>query len=76
MTGPRSLPEAHCRREGCRCVHDGCFKGWIARIVDGREVAVPCPNCRWDRQPSHRETDEEWKRRLREKDAKAARDHH
>ena len=38
--------DAHCRRPGCTCTHDGeCYRGWLDRREDDREYAVPCRRC-------------------------------
>ena len=34
---------AHCRRPGCPCTHDGCYRGWRDRANGS---TIPCQPCR------------------------------
>lgn len=43
MTTMTTGYSAHCRRTGCPCQHDTCFRGWRDQ-EDGR--AMPCNLCR------------------------------
>lgn len=67
---PAKNLDNHCRRKDCRCLHDGCVRGWIdVTDKDGKDWAKPCPVCRWDRQARPVESREEWLARIRDQDA-------
>ncbi|HEY9390140.1 MAG TPA: hypothetical protein VIR27_10300 [Mycobacteriales bacterium] len=69
MTAPLARSDRHCRRKDCRCLHDGCMRGWVDVFDEsGKEWATPCPVCRWDRQARDGEDREDWLARLRDQD--------
>lgn len=39
--------DGHCKRLGCGCNHDTCYRGWVDSTITPGAVA-PCPACKRD----------------------------